>query len=415
VAWVAEIPVPYRVELYRRLREEGGIDLKLFFCAATQADRDWSVSLEGVPHVVMRGGTVGIRPREQFFLRINPQVWRELSRFRPDAVIVGGYAHVTMQLAMLWCRRHRKPYLINSESHQRSGCRVKGEGGRQRLSTPFTLHPTSLLKRFFIRGAAAGLPAGTLAREYLVVHGGPVERMFPLPNACDVERFARESAGGSARQGELRAQLNLGPGPVVLYVGRLAPVKGLETLLKAFAEVRRRCPLTPSALPQLLLVGEGEQRGELEALTAALGLGSDAEGEGGGIRFAGSQQWKELPRFYGLADLFVLPSTFEPWGAVVHEAMACGLPVVVSDRVGCAPDLVRPAENGWIVPAGDVDALTRALRQALSDDERLASMGAASARLALTWGEDTCLEALVQAVRSVLPGRDASGARADDV
>src|SRR5437879_4983750 len=97
VAWVTEIPVPYRLGLYRRLQEPSwGIDLKVMFCAASQADRDWAVSLEGIAHVLMRGITVPVQPGKQFFLRINPQVWRELAQFRPDVVVAGGYAHVTM-------------------------------------------------------------------------------------------------------------------------------------------------------------------------------------------------------------------------------------------------------------------------------------------------------------------------------
>src|SRR5437667_12079662 len=80
--------------------------------------------------------------------------------------------------------------------------------------------------------------------------------------------------------------------------------------------------------------------------------------------------------------------------------MACGLPVVVSDQVGCAPDLVQPGENGWVVPAGDTEALAERLREALADPARLAAMGAASARLACDWGEDACLEAFVAAVEA---------------
>ncbi len=400
VAWVAEIPVPYRVGLYRRLREEGGLELKLFFCAATQADRDWNVTLNGVPHTVIRGATVGVKPREQFSLRANPGIWGELSRFRPDVVVVGGYAHLTMQWAMLWCRCHRVPYVINSESHHR-----RARGGLLRAMKRLPV-------RYFVSGAAAGLPTGSLAREYLISYGGRADRMFLLPNTCDVTRFSREREPTTACRDTVRRELGLGTGPVVLFVGRLTLAKGVDTLLRAFAALcadegpagvgsprksddDRTVPRHAPDAPHLLIVGEGEQRAELEALAGALRIAAR-------VRFAGSMPWEGLPLTYAAVDLFVLPSRFEPWGAVVNEALASGLPVIASDAVGCAQDLVQPGLNGWIVPAGDVSSLARVLREALADRERLAAMGAASARLAPEWGEEACLRSFMAAIRAVL-------------
>jgi glycosyltransferase involved in cell wall biosynthesis len=375
VAWVAEIPVPYRVGLYRRLRQEAGIDLKLFFCAASQADRDWSVGLGGVPHVVLPGATLGVKPREQFFMRLNPRIWRELTTFAPDVVVVGGYAHLTMQWAMLWCRWTGTPYLINSESHL--------QRPRGRLLRAVKRLPV----RFFVRGAAACLPAGTLARRYLLSYSGRDDRMFALPNTCNVEQFAQESGKARERRSALRRRLGLEDGLVMLYVGRLVPAKGVDTLIRAFGKTGGG----GGDVPQLLLVGDGEQRAELVSLTAELGLTER-------VVFAGSRSWSELPTLYGVADLFVLPSRFEPWGAVVSEAIACGLPVVVTNRVGCGPDLVHPDENGWIVPADDVEALASVLRLALADPVELARRGAASARLAPQWSEASCLASMTAAV-----------------
>src|SRR5207244_8234529 len=113
---------------------------------------------------------------------------------KPDVVVVGGYAHITMQLAMLWCRRTGTPYLINSESHGRGRGQGPGTARNERnvgqsdkgirallsLLAPGPWLLTPALKRFFIRGAAAGLPAGTLARDHLVSYGGPPDRMFLL-------------------------------------------------------------------------------------------------------------------------------------------------------------------------------------------------------------------------------------------
>jgi glycosyltransferase involved in cell wall biosynthesis len=152
-------------------------------------------------------------------------------------------------------------------------------------------------------------------------------------------------------------------------------------------------------------VGGGEQQEELERLAAALGIKP-------WVRFLGSRPWAELPELYAAADIFVLPSLFEPWGAVVIEAMACSLPVVVTDRVGSAPDLVRPGENGWIVPAGESEALADALAEAFADSEAMGRMSEASARIAASWGEDACVESFVAAVRCALERSRATESRA---
>jgi glycosyltransferase involved in cell wall biosynthesis len=98
--------------------------------------------------------------------------------------------------------------------------------------------------------------------------------------------------------------------------------------------------------------------------------------------------------------LFVLPSLFEPFGLVVNEAMLCGLPVAVSDRVGAKFDLVRPDENGYVFPAGDVEGLAAILRQILPDGEKRARMGAAARRRMETWSPREYTDSVVRAVQS---------------
>src|SRR5207237_833514 len=136
--------------------------------------------------------------------------------------------------------------------------------------------------------------------------------------------------------------------PVVLFVARLSAVKAPQDLLDAFLDLRQNW--NAGAPPYLLFVGDGPLRPELEARAKKLANGD--------VRFLGFCNQSELPALYDLCDVFVLPSHFEPWGLVVNEAMNAGKPVIVSDQVGAAPDLVKSGQNGFIFRAGDTKDLT---------------------------------------------------------
>lgn len=146
--------------------------------------------------------------------------------------------------------------------------------------------------------------------------------------------------------------MNLGSEPVVLFVGRLINKKGVDILLEAFARVVQNVP------SQLLIAGDGPERTKLEEQAARLRVNDR-------VHFVGFQQPKDLPRFYCAADLFVLPSRTEPWGVVVMEALASGLPVVVSNLVGCYPDVINDDQVGRVVAPEDPHSLAEAMRDYL--------------------------------------------------
>jgi glycosyltransferase involved in cell wall biosynthesis len=224
-----------------------------------------------------------------------------------------------------------------------------------------------------VRGAAGVLVTGTLARESVVARGADPARVRVFANTVDVERL-------STRAADLRAGREERSGAVtVLSVARLAPEKGLDVLLHAAAR----------AAVKVVLVGGGPLRGSLEHLARSLGV--DA-------RFAGVLPWESLVEEYVAADVFALLSRHEPWGVVVNEAAACGLPLVLSDRVGAAPDLLHDGENGILVPADDVEATAAALQRVGGDAELRARFGARSRELAAGWGYGPSVEAFVAAV-----------------
>jgi glycosyltransferase involved in cell wall biosynthesis len=179
---------------------------------------------------------------------------------------------------------------------------------------------------------------------------------------------------------------------VVLFVGKFETKKRPLDLLEAFAALRH-----PSAV--LVFVGAGALENDLKREAANLGTGR--------VIVEGFQNQSAMPRTYALADLVVLPSygTGETWGLCINEAMNMAKPVIVSNHVGCGPDLVIPGETGWIFPAGDGEALSAALADALSDPERLKVMGQAARAHIDRFSYREVTAGLMAALRAVVPQR----------
>lgn len=207
---------------------------------------------------------------------------------------------------------------------------------------------TSIPKRIFFSLCDGYFGFGERSREYLMSLGAKRERIFvpcqaaALPRSFSPERALEERL--SARSSGL---------PVLLYVGRLSEEKAIDTLLDAFARARE---VVPEAT--LRIVGTGGLHDRLTSRVEALALD-------GAVQFVGSLQDEPLSREYFGATCLVLPSHSEPWGLVVNEALSHGCPAVVSDRCGCVPELIVEGETGLSFPAGDVDALARALIEAI--------------------------------------------------
>jgi glycosyltransferase involved in cell wall biosynthesis len=203
-------------------------------------------------------------------------------------------------------------------------------------------------------------------------------------NTVDVDAFAADAARLAPSRPELRATLGAGADDVVvLSVARLAPEKGLDVLVGAVAGAGDDRLL-------LLVAGDGPEQDALRRL---------AEEAGTRLVLLGDVEWERIVELYVAGDVFALLSQREPWAVVVNEAAACGLPLVLSDRVGAAHDLLQDGENGFLVPAGDVDAASGALRRLAADPGLRAAQGARSRELARDWGYGPSVDGFLAAVR----------------
>jgi glycosyltransferase involved in cell wall biosynthesis len=285
-----------------------------------------------------------------------------LDRLRPDVLIAGALAFPSGIGALRWAKQHGRPIVLFDSVRLEDVPRG-----------PFVTH----IKRRFHRHADAAFSAAPSHERPFIEWGLRRESVFYGLEVVDNEQFASIAAATLAQADSFRRELALAP-HFFLGVGRFVTKKNWHTLLQAYASFRLH---NPASDWRLILVGDGPERSSLQRLAAETGMDNL-------VTFPGFASQETLARIYALAGALVLPSRYgETWGLVVNEAMACGLPVLVSEQCGCAATLVRPGENGWTFHPDDVTGLSEILARvaALSDTER-ERMGGRSRQIIADWG-----------------------------
>ena len=401
LAYLVSHPIQYQAPLLRRIALEPGIDLTVLFgsdfSAREYQDEGFGVKvawdvplLEGYHSRVLPAwhdpGTVtATTPLSRGLLR----ALRD-AHGRPafDVLWVHGYASLNSLLGMLAAYALGIPVLLRADIWL-----------SDRPRSPLRLWAKRL---FFatLRPLVAGiLTIGSNNAAYWQFYFKDRVPQFLLPYAVDNAFFRRKAAEAEPMLPALHAELGLHPGrPVILYASKLQRRKLAEDLVAAYGELVARA--RTYAKPYLVIVGDGEQRVPLEAQAKQSGLDD--------IRFTGFRNQSELPAYFALADVFVLPARHEPWGLVVNEVMACGRPVVVSTDVGAAVDLVNEGVEGFVYPTGDVHALMICLEKVLASPETVRTMGEAAAHRIADWDFEADVRGLYTALAAVTHHASAS-------
>lgn len=337
---------------------------------------DWDVPLkEGYQSRVLRPSQECDRFASGNFLALDaPGIGRFIAEQQPDAVLLSGWHALALVRAIFACRRRGIPLLYRGDTHLRG--RERGVLWRYR---------TRWLLRFFDRF----LSVGQRVREHLDRLGVPSRHIFPSPHAVDNEFFASRAAPLLEPRARAAAREEWGIRPdeyVVAFVGKLDENKRPMDLLRAAHVLKRGV--------RVLVVGTGPLRERSIELASRLEVSAD---------FRGFLNQSELPRAYALSDCLAMPSQSESWGLVVNEAMAVGLPAVVSDGVGCAPDLIQTGETGETFPVGDPEALADRLDK-ISEEIRSGRSRSNRCRERIAaYSFRAATEGLVSACKSVMP------------
>jgi 1,2-diacylglycerol 3-alpha-glucosyltransferase len=322
--------------------------------------------------------------------------WWALEQVNPDVIAVNGWNNFGSLVVANCCVRRGTPMVVMSESARQDEPRTWWK---------------EMIKRRVVGLYSAALVGGQRHVEYLVELGMPRDRIFIGYDVVDNAYFARRAVelrnshlrpgyGGQAAF-EIRRKYGL-PENYFVASARFIEKKNLPGLIRAYEEYRQTSEVgrqrsevgKDSALWDLVILGDGPLKVDLCRLISDLRLHAH-------VHLPGFKPYDELPVYYALAKAFVHASTTEQWGLVVNEAVASGLPVIVSERCGCVPELVRA--NGFTFdPIDERELASRLLRMAsLSDDERR-RLGDASYRIAANFAAKRFGEGMEQAAQLAL-------------
>jgi len=390
IAYFVSHPIQYQAPLLRQIAALPGVALKVFFFSdisvRSYIDKGFGVAvkwdvplLDGYDSEFLP--TIRNRGQLAFADPICTGIYEKLETGNFDAVWLHGY-HTLNHLHVLWAaKRLNIPLLMRAEPTL--------------IDRPRT-RTKKFAKSYFFRllrhAITAVMPISELNKEYWNTYLGTEIPQFPMPYAVDNQFFQGKSLQAEATVDQLREELDLTPGrPVILYCSKLQTRKRCIDLVNAYLLLCSDLKLP--AKPYLLIVGDGEERGQVEARIQ--------ESKDLDIRMLGFRNQSELPRYFSLSDVFVLPSVSEPFGLIVNEVMNAARAVIVTEEVGCQKDLVRDRWNGMVVPAQNIAALANALQYVLEDPERCKEMGRRSLERIREFSFDQDIEGLLAAITHI--------------
>lgn len=370
VCWIVVNSVPYHDARVRAVTAAGG--LRICMVQLTEIDTfrvlQQPRELDGIRRYTLFPDTPFPKIRGREMVR---RLWRCLDEIKPAVVCINGWSFGGAIAALGWGVSRRVPAIVMSES-------TEIDDGRHWW--------IEAVKRRIIALCSAALVGGTPHRDYIAALGAEAERIFKGYDAVDNDHFGRGATAARQREPESRSALAL-PTRYFLACSRFSQKKNLIGLLEGFAIYRR---LHGADAWSLVIIGNGELWNELEAVRDRLGLA-------GHVLLPGAKRYDELPAYYGLASAFVHASTTEQWGLVVNEAMAAGLPVLVSNRCGCAVDLIKDGRNGYPFDPCDAFSLPAAMHRLATSGPALADMGRASEQIIARWSPENFARNLARA------------------
>ena len=375
LAIISTHPIQYYAPVFKLLHERGQVELKVFYTWGEDSQKShdpgfnktvkWDISLlDGYPYEWAKN-TSTTPGSHNFKGIVNPELPQQIEAYKPDAILIYGWAY-SGHLKAIRYFKNKVPVFFRGDStllNEQKGIK-------------------SFLKSIFLKWVYSHIHhafyVGTNNKAYFKRYGLKEDQLSFAPHAIDNARFQTDHLQQTQ---EIRASLNITDDDIlILYAGKFEPVKNIKTLVSAFANITQ-------LNVHLLLVGNGVDEPDLVSYAKTNNIER--------LHFLNFVNQSYIPAVYQAADIYCLPSISESWGLAVNEAMACSKAVLVSNKVGCAVDLVFPGKNGDIFEAANVDDLTKKLIQLINTGKNgLLQMGEYSQQIIKNWDFETQVKAI---------------------
>ncbi len=377
-AIVAVAPAPYRDRLFEELAARPGLETRVFFLQPRDSLRNWTEAELHYPAEFVPCLTPESCYRFPLAGAVNPSLVGRIAAFEPDCILQYGHSFWSQFAVMLWASRRGIPYLLRCDSNLGNRQRRRA-GGSRRLGKL-----SSAVLRYFAKRAAGVVSIGSANDQYWAFFAVEPRRRFFAPFAVDNDRFQLDVQLHRPNRAAIRAEFGLKESHrVLLFAGRFVAPKNLERLLRTWQTV-------DATGATLWLVGSGPLESQLRSM-------ADDR-----VVFTAFLANNDMAKIYSAADGLILPSNFEPWGLVANEAMACGLPLLISTACGCAADLLEDDRNGWSFDPSDEHEIFDAMQSFFdAASDTLGSMGRRSTEIIDKWHYRNAIEGLETAFRTV--------------
>jgi glycosyltransferase involved in cell wall biosynthesis len=381
-------PIQYFAPLYKRISQEFDIDLTVYYCSNQGVENyfdkefchqfSWDCQLLEGYHAVFLKNFRKKKHVGNFWSLMNFEIVTQIYKEKFDAIWVHGYGYFTHLLTIVAAFLTKTPLFLRGESHlslKRSAWKAK-------------LHRILISKIYKISNGV--LAIGSRNKELYLSYGVKEEKIFWVPYVVDNEFFIKKIHDAKSNNLLFRQSLGINSNStIILFASKLIKRKNPDHLLKAFQLLQQTQTDTV-----LIFVGSGECEYELKNYVIKHHIKN--------VLFLGFQNQQELPKFYALADIFVLPSKNEPWGLVINEVMCSGVPIIASNEVGAVADLVKPGENGFLYPTGDVEKLSVLLKTLIDQPNLRKKMGKHSLEIINNWNFMHCINGIRKALQETV-------------
>ncbi|MEO0266936.1 MAG: glycosyltransferase family 4 protein [candidate division WOR-3 bacterium] len=387
VGFLISHPVQYFSPLFKKISEDPEIELTVYYCSDESIKEffdfgfsrkiKWDIPLlEGYKYKFLKNYSPLKTIFKPPFGLINFGIIKEIFKNNYDALIIHGWNYITCWLAFISSILKKTKIFLHSDSNISS----------EILKPKHKIFIKKMIFKFLFKKISAFLAISYENKEFYKFYGVPHKKIFSTPYCVDNDKFIKEFERFKDFKKEIRKEIGIPEDKVlIIFSGKLIEIKNPFDLIKAYEMIENKNKA-------LLFIGDGILRKNLEKYIKERKIED--------VYFPGFVNQNEISKYYVIGDIFVLPSSFESFGLCVNEAMCFSLPIIVSNRCGCAKDLVKNGENGFIFEAGNIKELSFYLNKLIGDKDLRERMGKKSFEIIKNYNYDNVIKGIKEALKN---------------